>query len=54
LIAEWCGGRRFRWALKTDVFDESVGGGCCDALAAVKEEKARAKGVGGCCDRPEV
>lgn len=25
-----------------------------DALAAVKEEKARAKGVVGCCDRPEV
>jgi hypothetical protein len=25
-----------------------------DGLAAVKEEKARAKGVDGCCDRPEV
>jgi polyferredoxin len=25
-----------------------------DALAAVKEEKARAKGVSGCSDRPEV
>lgn len=25
-----------------------------DALAAVKEEKAKAKGVGGCSDRPEV
>ena len=25
-----------------------------DALAAVKEEKAGAKGGSGCCDRPEV
>lgn len=38
LIAEWCGGRRFRRALKTDVFDEAVGGGCYGALAAVAAE----------------
>jgi SAM-dependent methyltransferase len=38
LIAEWCGGRRFRRALKTDVFDEAVGEGCLGALAAVAGE----------------
>ena len=38
LIAEWCGGRRFRRALKTDVFDEAVGEGCFGALAAVAGE----------------
>lgn len=38
LITEWCGGRRFRRALKTDVFDEAVGGGCFGALAAVAAE----------------
>jgi SAM-dependent methyltransferase len=38
LIAEWCGGRSFRRALKTDVFDEALGGGCFDALAAVAAE----------------
>ena len=38
LIAEWCGGRGFRRALKTDVFDEALGGGCFDALAAVAAE----------------
>jgi len=38
LIAEWCGGRKFRRALKTDLFDEAVGAGCCGALAAVAGE----------------
>jgi SAM-dependent methyltransferase len=38
LIAEWCGERKFRRALKTDVFDEAVGGGCFGALAAVAAE----------------
>jgi ubiquinone/menaquinone biosynthesis C-methylase UbiE len=38
LIAEWCGGRRFRRALKTDVFDEVVGEGCFEALAALASE----------------
>jgi SAM-dependent methyltransferase len=38
LIAEWCGGRSFRRALKTDVFDEALGGGCFGALAAVAAE----------------
>ena len=38
LIAEWCGGRKFRRALKTDLFDEAVGEGCCGALAALAAE----------------
>lgn len=38
LIAEWCGGRAFRRALKTDVFDEAVGEGCFPSLAKVAEE----------------
>jgi ubiquinone/menaquinone biosynthesis C-methylase UbiE len=38
LIAEWCGGRDFRRALKTDVFDEAVGEGCFPALAKVAGE----------------
>lgn len=38
LIAEWCAGRTFRRALKTDVFDEAVGEGCFGALAKVATE----------------
>jgi ubiquinone/menaquinone biosynthesis C-methylase UbiE len=38
LIAEWCAGRTFRRALKTDVFDEAVGEGCFGALAALAAE----------------
>jgi SAM-dependent methyltransferase len=38
LISEWSGGRQFRRALKTDLFDEAVGGGCFGALAAVAAE----------------
>jgi SAM-dependent methyltransferase len=38
LISEWSGGRRFRRALKTDLFDEAVGDGCFGALAAVSAE----------------
>ena len=38
LIAEWCGGRAFRRALKTDVFDEAVGEGCLPALFRVAGE----------------
>ncbi len=38
MIAEWCGGRKFRRALKTDLFDEAVGEGCFGALAAVAAE----------------
>ncbi len=38
LIAEWCGGRKFRRALKTDLFDEAVGEGCWRALASVAAE----------------
>jgi hypothetical protein len=38
LIAEWCGGRKFRRALKTDLFDEAVGEGCWGALASVAAE----------------
>lgn len=38
LIAEWCGQRAFRRALKTDVFDEAVGAGCLPALADVADE----------------
>ena len=38
LIAEWCGGRAFRRALKTDLFDEAVGGGCLGALAKIATE----------------
>ena len=38
LIAEWCGGKGFHRALKTDVFDEAVGRGCFDALTAVAAE----------------
>ena len=38
LIAEWCGGKKFRRALKTDVFDEAVGEGCFPTLAQVAGE----------------
>jgi SAM-dependent methyltransferase len=38
LIVEWCGGRAFRRALKTDVFDEAVGEGCLPTLAQVAGE----------------
>ena len=38
LISECSGGRRFRRALKTDLFDEAVGDGCFGALAAVSAE----------------
>lgn len=38
LIAEWCGGGMFRRALKTDLFDESVGNGCLKALGSVSDE----------------
>jgi ubiquinone/menaquinone biosynthesis C-methylase UbiE len=38
LLAEWCGGRRFRRVLKTDVFDEAAGEGCLPALAKMAGE----------------
>lgn len=38
LIAGWCRGRKFRRALKTDLFDEAVGNGCAGALASVSNE----------------
>lgn len=38
LIQRWVGGFHFRRALKTDLFDESVGEGCCGALAKVADE----------------
>lgn len=38
LIAGWCGGRSFRRALKTDVFDEAVGAGCYEAISALARE----------------
>lgn len=37
LIQRWVGGFHFRRALKTDLFDESVGKGCCGALAKIAD-----------------
>jgi len=37
-IAEWCGERLFRRALKTDVFDEAVGSGRLPALMDLADE----------------
>lgn len=37
LIQRWVGGSHFRRALKTDLFDESVGEGCCGALAKIAD-----------------
>ena len=36
-MQRWVGETRFRRALKTDLFDESVGEGCCGALAKVAD-----------------
>ena len=38
LIQRWVGESHFRRALKTDLFDESVGKGCCGALAKIADE----------------
>jgi SAM-dependent methyltransferase len=38
LIQRWVGEFHFRRALKTDLFDESVGGGCCGALSGIADE----------------
>ncbi len=38
LMQRWVGGSHFRRALKTDLFDESVGEGCCGALAGISDE----------------
>ena len=38
LIQRWVGESHFRRALKTDLFDESVGEGCCGALAGISDE----------------
>jgi SAM-dependent methyltransferase len=37
LMQRWVGGSHFRRALKTDLFDESVGEGCCGALAKIAD-----------------
>ena len=37
LIQRWVGESHFRRALKTDLFDESVGKGCCGALAKIAD-----------------
>ena len=37
LIQSWVGESHFRRALKTDLFDESVGEGCCRALAKIAD-----------------
>jgi len=37
LIQRWVGEFHFRRALKTDLFDESVGEGCCGALAGISD-----------------
>ncbi|MBU6183394.1 MAG: methyltransferase domain-containing protein [Verrucomicrobia bacterium] len=38
LLARWAGGSRFRRSLKTDLFDESVGNGCLNALESISDE----------------
>ena len=37
-MQRWVGEFHFRRALKTDLFDESVGEGCCGALAEISDE----------------